>query len=128
MNREERRKLMKSGMSKGSIGDIDRLNSPCTIVEAVQLATGVVDDALEDYQRRHSPIQLSMSIQIEILKDLVIKSGLITEEEYHARFLKQVDEVQQMHKSIVSEGSQVDDTTVSLTSNTPTEIEIKKES
>lgn len=70
----------------------DPFNSPCTIKEAVQLARGVAEDVVSEYQHNQQPLQVAISLQIEILKDVVMNAGLITEEEFVKRYVGKAEE------------------------------------
>lgn len=91
MNREERRKL---GLSKETSDKLDDLKEPCTILEAVQLAQGVVEDSVSRYHENINPIIVSLSIQIEVLKQMLFeeKTGILSENRFQELFQKRVDE------------------------------------
>ena len=74
------------------------LNTPCTIVEATQIARGVAEDVVSEYQSRAGHLQVSLSLQVELLKEIVIGSGMITEEEFKARYIKKAEEFNEMQK------------------------------
>lgn len=93
MNREERRRL---GVSKGTADRVNQMNSPCTITEAVQIARGVAEDVVLDYQRRTSNLQISLSLQVELLKKVVMDNGLITEEQFKEMYINAVDDYNKM--------------------------------
>lgn len=94
MNREERRNLIKQGASKETVSRVNSMTSPCTIAEAVQIARASAEDVLEDYHRNQGNVQLSTSIQVELLKEALFSSGIITEEEFRERYYKKVKEIQ----------------------------------
>lgn len=91
MNREERRKL---GLSKETSDKLDDLKEPCTILEAVQLAQGVAEDCVSRYHENINPIIVSLSIQIEVLKQMLFeeKTGILSENRFQELFQKRVDE------------------------------------
>lgn len=99
MNREQRRKAEKAGVN------LNGMNTPCTIVEAVQLARGVAEDVVADYQSRTRHLNVSLALQVEILKDLMIKSGNITEEEYRKIYMEKVDEFNKKQKEAMEKAS-----------------------
>lgn len=96
MNRENRRK---HGLPKMSKEDI--LNTPCTLTEVVQVSRGVVQDEIDNYVRRTSPVQVSLSIQVEILKSIVIGSGLITEEEFKKLYMEKAEDFNRRQKEML---------------------------
>lgn len=96
MNRENRRK---HGLPKMSKEDI--LNAPCTLTEVVQVARGVVQDEIDNYVRRTSPVQVSLSLQVEILKSIVIGSGLITEEKFRELYMEKAEEFNHRQKEML---------------------------
>ena len=68
MNREQRR-----NMSKKNEGALRYLQTPCTITEATQIARGVAEDVVAEYSQQNSPLQVAISLQVEILKEVVIR-------------------------------------------------------
>ena len=70
MNREERRR---TGITKETSDKLEELKKPCTLLEAVQLAQGVADDKIKDYHNNINPIIVSLTIQIEVLKEMLFK-------------------------------------------------------
>lgn len=85
MNRKARRDMMKQGGR-------DMMQSPCTITEAVQIARGAAEDVVDDFQKRTSPMHVAMSIQLELLKSMLMESGVISEEEFRDRYVERVEE------------------------------------
>lgn len=83
MNREQRRKAAKSG---------DPMTSPCTLVEAVQIARAAAEDVIAEYQMSTRHLQVSLSLQVEILKEIVMEKGLITEEEFREKYMQKVED------------------------------------
>lgn len=101
----------KIGEVSGGKKERDAMNSPCTITEAVQIARGVAEDVVSDYHSNQYNIQMSMSLQIEILKEIVISAGMITEEEFRDRYMKKAEEIQklQMERMKKAEDSGITD-------------------
>lgn len=89
MNREERRR---NGITKETAKKLEQLNSPCTVMEAVQLAQGVAEDAVSNYHQNINPIIVSLSIQIEVLKELLFKEAALDPSMYEDLFNKRVEE------------------------------------
>ncbi len=58
----------------------EMFKTPCTISEAVQIARGVSEDVVNHYHQSRSHLQVSQSIQVDLLKQVVIDAGLITED------------------------------------------------
>lgn len=88
--------MNRNDSKKSKAGDM--MSSPCSISEAVQISRGVVEDAIADYHRNQGNVQLSMSIQIEIIKELIFSSGMITEEEFRQRYMDKAKELQQIQE------------------------------
>ncbi len=93
MNREQRR-----NMSKKSDGALRYLQTPCTITEATQIARGVAEDVVAEYSQQNSPLQVAISLQVEILKEVVIGSGLITEDQFREKYMEKAVEFNQRQK------------------------------
>ena len=103
MNRAERRSLSKQGASQETIDKMQAFQSPCTIAEAVQISRGVADDAIADYHRNQLNVQLAMSLQIEILKEIIFSSGMMTEEEFKVKYMQKAKEIQESQAKMVEE-------------------------
>lgn len=88
INREERRSM---GMSKETADKLNQLQSPCTVIEAVQLAQGVAKDAVDNYHKGINPLIVSLSLQVELIKEILMQSNLVTEEDYKERLQKMID-------------------------------------
>ena len=103
------------------------MQSPCTISECVQIARGVVDDAISDYHQNQGNIQLSMSIQIELLKEILFSSGMITEEEFRQKYMEKAKELQRIQMERMSNlNDEQSKVTASMTGEVG-DIEIKTE-
>lgn len=81
------------------------LNTPCTITEAVQISRGVAEDVLAEYQANQQNYQISLSIQVELLKRLVLSKGLISEEEFHGQYMEEVKKIQDMQMKMREESN-----------------------
>lgn len=90
MNREDRRNLIKNGASKETVDKLQAYNKPCSVLEVVKISRAVAEDvaneSLEEYRRLSTGTIVAMTIQLEILKSLVINSGMITEEEFQSLY------------------------------------------
>ena len=99
MNREARRSL---GVSKETSDSLNKFDSYCTIKEVLQLsrasAEDVVEGAIAAYQRRSSPLQVAISLQVEIIRDILIKSGLVSEEEFKSIYMEKAEEFNKMQQ------------------------------
>ena len=93
MNREQRR-----NMSKKDEGALRYLQTPCTITEATQIARGVAEDVVAEYSQQNSPLQVAISLQVEILKEVVIGAGLITEDQFREKYMEKAVEFNQRQK------------------------------
>lgn len=126
MNREERRNL---GVSKESANRLDQLKSPCTVLEAVQLAQGVCDDSIKNYHEKLNPMLVSLSLQLELLKEMLFEGKPITnvegnvdniyilsEKDFIKRFEDKVEEYNRQRKEFLDtlgkENSSIPKTTV----------------
>ena len=94
MGRKERRDLERQGFSKETARKADALNSPCTVLEAVQLAQGVVEDKLTEYKASTVPLTVSHTLHIEVMKEVLISKGLVTEEEFKDLYMKAAERYQ----------------------------------
>lgn len=96
MNREQRRNLdiRKEGV----------LNTPATLTEVVQVAMGVAQEEIENYARSTSPLQVSVSLQIEVLKSILVKKGVMTEEEFKELYLKEAEDFNKRQMEVVNNG------------------------
>lgn len=92
MNREQRRNMSKNE------GALRYLQTPCTITEATQIARGVAEDVVAEYSQQNSPLQVAISLQIEILKEVVIGAGLITEDQFREKYMEKAVEFNQRQK------------------------------
>lgn len=105
MNRQQRRTMEKKG-AQTQAGELRYLQTPCTIAEAAQIARGVAEDVMTDYNRQESHLKIAMSLQIEILKDIVISAGLITEEEFRAKYMQRAEEFNKMQQEAMLRASE----------------------
>lgn len=92
MNRAERRNFMKQGVSKETMGKMDTYNSPCSIAEAVQIARASAEDVVDDYHKSTAPLQIAISMQLEILKSMLFEAGVISEEKFRELYMSQAEE------------------------------------
>ena len=88
-------------MHKNHDGSLRYLQTPCTITEATQIARGVSEDVVSEYASKESPLKVAMSLQIEILKDVVMRSGLITEDEFRSIYMQKAEEFNQKQKEMM---------------------------
>lgn len=93
MNREQRRNMIKKDE-----GALRYLQTPCTITEATQIARGVAEDVVAEYSQQNSPLQVAISLQVEILKEVVIGAGLITEDQFREKYMEKAVEFNQRQK------------------------------
>lgn len=117
MNREQRR-------SNNSAGDLKYLQTPCTITEATQIARGVAEDVVSDFIEHQSPLQVAMSLQIEILKDIVISSGLVTKERFYEMYVEKAEEFNRKQREAFDNIQEDDSPKMELKVN---DVEIIKE-
>lgn len=119
MNREQRRDLQKKGASKDNIERLDMYQSPCSIIEATQIARGVAEDVVAYHMSNSRNLQVAISLQVEIIKEILFKAGLIKEEEFRELYVNKVNEFNKMQEESVA-GNPVMEPKVS-------EIEVKKD-
>jgi len=100
MNREQRRNI--SGGNKKIDDNLKYLDSPVTITEAVQIARGVAEDVVNDYHRSAGTVQVAFSLQLEVIKELLISSGMISEDDFRAKYIQQTEVYQKMQEEILS--------------------------
>lgn len=93
---------------KGQTPEMKYLQSPCSITEAVQIARGVAEDVLTDYHNRTSHLQVAISLQIELLKELLIKSGIIDEDELKTLYIQKAEEFNAMQQEAMAENEEED--------------------
>lgn len=122
MNREDRRNLIKNGASKNTVNNLDAYQSPCTILEATQIARGVAEDVLNEYAENIGHLQVSMTLQIEMLKKIIVSNGLATEEELKEMYIKEVQSFNDMQKKI--RGGILEDDSTEGTDNPKMDIKI----
>lgn len=103
MNRADRRSYMKQGVSKETVNQLDKFNSPCSIAEAVQIARATAEDVVEDYHKSVTPVQVAISMQVEILKGMLVEAGVISEEKFRELYVKQAEEFNSMINASASE-------------------------
>lgn len=101
------------------------LSTPCTITEAAQIARGVAEDVLSDYTKSIGHVQVAMSIQLEMLKDIMISKGLVTEEEFRALYAEQVKEFNEIQQEMIKERSEATRVDTDMSGKVH-DIEIKK--
>lgn len=99
MNREDRRKL---GIDRETARKYDQLKSPATVLECAQIAQSAAEDAVSNYHQNINPIIVSLSIQIEVLKSMLIESGAISAEKFEADFNTRVDEYNKMKEETLN--------------------------
>lgn len=92
MNREQRRKMNKSG------GELKYLNKTCTLSDASQIARGVAEEMISEYDYQSKHVQISISLQLELIKDILIEKGIVSEEEFKERYLAKAKEFEAMQK------------------------------
>lgn len=106
MNREERRNLMKQGASKETLDKLEQYNKPCTILEVVKLSRAVsedvVNEAMDEYRRSSASTIISLLLQVEILRDTIIKAGLITTEEFQSIYEQKAKEFEEKEREMLA--------------------------
>lgn len=74
------------------------MDSPCTISESLRIARAVVDDAFKDYQLKNSNLLIAMSLQLEIIKEVITNSGLISKDEFYNQYVSRAKEFEEMQR------------------------------
>ena len=108
MNREQRRSMANG--SKKADGALKYLESPCSITEAVQIARGVAEDVVADYNQQTRPLNVSISLQMEIMKSVLISSGLITEDEFKARYIAMAEDFNKRQEEMIAKDTEEEET------------------
>lgn len=101
------------------------LSKPCTLTEVVQISQGVAADALADYHAKVSPVTAALSLQIELLMDLLMEKGMITPEEHQQRYMEKVEKFQAIQNRVKQEQQSKNDPKMDISAN---DIEVKIES
>ena len=99
MNREQRR-----GYKKNDI--LDKKNNPletyCTISECLQIARASAQDIIEqvirEYSKETQPQVIATSLQVDVLRNMLFKSGILDEEEFKAEYAKKATEFNELQK------------------------------
>lgn len=119
-NREQRRKMEKESSA------FKYLNSPCSINEAAQIARGVAEDVVSDYKNTTGHLQIAISLQLEVLKELLIKSGAINEDEFKERYIQRAEEFNKLQQAAMSKEETDGTEQTPKMSASVDEIEVKK--
>lgn len=121
MNREQRRHP-----ESAKVDVLDEVfNKPATLTEVVQVARGVVQDEIENYARSASHLQVSISLQIEVLKSILIKKGIMTEEEFKDLYLREAEEFNKRQMEMLNASE--DTSGVTSMSSGNVSLEVSKE-
>lgn len=121
MNREHRRNMKKNGAG----GELRYLNTPCSITEAAQIARGVAEDVVADYANHSRHLQVAISIQVEMLKEIVMKAGLITEEEFREMYMRHAEELNRLQQEVAAQEEEAEDDTPKMEVSV-SDVEVKK--
>ena len=71
--------------------DSKRLNSYATLTEVVQIARATAEDSVTDYHRNNAmPVRTALSLQVEMLKSLLMSKGIVTEDELKQTYNEEV--------------------------------------
>lgn len=73
---------MKKVLEVASKDKLGALTSPCTVAEALQIASSVAEDYLGSYIKSRAHVDLYLAIQVDVLKSLLFKSDLLNEQEF----------------------------------------------
>ena len=88
--------MEKQGVSKETIEKLNQYDKPCTILETVKLSRAIAEDvvteAFEEYRRASTGTIVALTLQVELLKKLMIeKFDVITEEELQSMYQKEAE-------------------------------------
>ena len=112
MNREERRNLEKNGVSKETIDKLNKYDQPCTILEVVKLARAIAEDvaneSLEDYRRRSTGTIIALTLQVEMLKRILVENNLITAEEFQSQYEEEAKLFEEKQREYLSAMTKVE--------------------
>lgn len=130
MNRDERRKLKKAGVSAETIKSKELLEQPCSIGETIQLARAAAQDVcqyvFEAYRKDTSSLMMAMTLQIDILKQKLIDAGIFSEEEFIAEYNKAAEKFQEEQREYIKQMKESE--AGPITSMNVSDIEVTKES
>ena len=71
--------------------DSKRLNSYATLTEVVQIARATAEDSVTDYHRNNAmPVRTALSLQVEMLKSLLMSKGIVTEDDLKQTYNEEV--------------------------------------
>lgn len=80
---------------------------PCTMKEVVQISRGVAEDVVEDvisqYQQHQNPLMAAISIQVELIKEVLFKAGVVGAEEFKSLYEEKVKQFQEEQKKRIEE-------------------------
>lgn len=84
---------------------------PCTMKEVVQISRGVAEDVVEDvvedvmsqYQQHQNPLMAAISIQVELIKEVLFKAGVVEAEEFKSLYEEKVKQFQEEQKKRIEE-------------------------
>ena len=107
MNREDRRNLMKQGVSKETADRLAQFDQPAKLKEVLSISRAVAQDVaseyVEDYRKRSAGVTMALMLQVELLKKLVIEKGLITEEEFNKKYEISAAEFERAQREYIEE-------------------------
>ena len=117
INREDRRNLIKQGASKETVDRMSLLSRPCTYRDALEISRASAEDVcrglLHDYSKDMLGSFASIVLQLEILKEVVLKAGLITEEEFETKYALAADKFEEeqrdFHKQLKNQQVSAED-------------------
>lgn len=95
-------------MAEMSKDQIEMLNNPCTIKEAVQIARAVAEDVVTDYLQRVSQVQMAISLQVETLKDMLFSNDILSEERFKEVYLLKASQAEEMRRQMMEETADED--------------------
>ena len=125
MNRETRRELIKNGAYKKTVENLGAYQSPCTLAEAVQISRASAEDVVASYDQSIRPLQVAVSLQVELLKKVIIKSGLVSEEEFKDMYINAVKEFNDTQRASLEEDNEDPEETSPKMSASVSDIEVK---
>lgn len=96
--RAAKKELLKGAQIQLQKQNKDPLQSHVTVAEAVQIATSVAMDVVNNYHQQANPVMIGLSVYAEVLKNVLIKHGLISEEEFQELYKQSVDEINRLQE------------------------------
>lgn len=98
---------MRKGATKETVDRLAEFEKPAKLKEVLSISRAVAQDVaseyVEDYRRRSAGVIMATTLQLELLKKLVIEKGLITEEEFNKQYEVAAAEFEEAQRKYVED-------------------------